>query len=92
MQDSVLCDLPARHFWRHERDMAGLEMGLDYRIGGPPPYAVHLLAAARVILDAVVCFLPPNSSDMGQNKNKEHSEINRAVWPPWRILGCSAVP
>lgn len=54
-----MCDLPARHFWRYERDMAEPEMGLNYRIGGPPPYAVHLLAAARVILDAVVCLLPP---------------------------------
>lgn len=39
--------------------MAGLEMGLNYRICGPPPYAVRLLAAARAILDAVVCLLIP---------------------------------
>lgn len=38
--------------------MAGLEMGLNYRICGPPPYAVHLLAAARIILDAVVSLIP----------------------------------
>lgn len=39
--------------------MAGLEMCLNYRICGPPSYAVHLLAAARTILDAVVCLLIP---------------------------------
>lgn len=39
--------------------MAGPQLGLNYRIGGPLHYAVHQLAAARAILDAVVCLLIP---------------------------------
>lgn len=50
--------------------MAGLEMGLQYRICGSLTYAVHPLAAARATLDASRQFSNPKSSGMGQREDR----------------------